>query len=88
MKRNPLFFLGYHLVGSLLFNACLPKEEVLVNQVDPEGSLVQPQDEWMQVETAKEFSQLLGKVMQNKAVRITLSEYIQQYDDFGDFCRT
>jgi len=84
MKRNPLFFLGYLLVGPLLFNACLPKEEVLVNQVDPEGSLVQPQDEWMQVETAKEFSQLLGEVMQNKAARITLSKYIQQYDDFGD----
>lgn len=84
MKRNPLFFLGCLLVGSLLFNACLPKEEVLVNQVDPEGSLVQLQDEWKQVETAKEFSQLLGEVMQNKAARITLSEYIQQYDDFGD----
>ena len=84
MKRNPLFFLGYLLAGSLLFTACLPKEEVLVNQVDPEGSLLLPQDQWQQVETAKEFSKLLGEVMQNKAARITLSEYIQQYDDFGD----
>jgi hypothetical protein len=36
------------------------------------------------VETAKEFSQLLGEVMQSKEARVTLSVHIQQYDDFGD----
>ena len=36
------------------------------------------------METAKEFSQLLGEVMQDKEARVTLSTHIQQYDDFGD----
>jgi hypothetical protein len=36
------------------------------------------------VETAKEFSQLLGEVMQSKEARVALSQHIQQYDDFGD----
>ncbi|MCE2708539.1 MAG: hypothetical protein ACK5BR_04055 [Bacteroidota bacterium] len=84
MKRNPLIFLGYLLVGPLLFNACLPKEEVLVNPIDPEGTLVLPTGEWKQVETAKEFSQLLGQVLLDKGARITLSEHIRHYDSFGD----
>jgi hypothetical protein len=84
MKRNPLIFLGYLLVGPLLFNACLPKEELQLTQTDPLWTQTLPLDEWQQVETAKEFSQLLGEVMQNKEARITLSTHIQQYDDFGD----
>jgi hypothetical protein len=55
-----------------------------VNQTDPLWTQTLPLDEWKQVETAKEFSQLLGEVMRDKESRLALSQFIQQYDDFGD----
>ena len=55
-----------------------------MTQTDPLWTQTLPLDEWQQVETAKEFSQLLGEVMQKEEARVTLSEHIQQYDDFGD----
>ena len=84
MKRNRSHFSRILLVGPLLFSACLPKEELQLTQADPLWTQTLPLDEWQQVETAKEFSQLLGEVMQDKEARVTLSAHIQQYDDFGD----
>jgi len=84
MKRNPFHFSAYLLVGPLLFSSCLPKEEVSIQSVDPLWTQNLQLEEWQQVETAKEFSQLLGEVMQEKEARIALSQLIQQYDDFGD----
>lgn len=84
MKRNRSHFSRILFIGPLLFSACLPKEELKLTQADPIWTQTLPLDEWQQVETAKEFSQLLGEVMQNKEARITLSAHIQQYDDFGD----
>ena len=84
MKQNSVHFSAYLLAGTLLFSSCLPQEDVSVNQTDPLWLLALPLDQWKQVETAKEFSQLLGEVMQSKEARVTLSAYIQQYDDFGD----
>ena len=84
MKRNRSHFSRILFLGLLLFSACLPKEELQLTQADPLWTQTLPLDEWQQVETAKEFSQLLGEVMQNKEARATLSAYIQQYDDFGD----
>ena len=84
MKRNRSHFSRILLVGPLLFSACLPKEELQLTQSDPLWTQTLPLDEWQQVETAKEFSQLLGEVLQDKEARVTLSTHIQQYDDFGD----
>jgi hypothetical protein len=84
MKRNRSHFSRILFIGPLLFSACLPKEELQLTQADPLWTQTLPLDEWQQVETAKEFSQLLGEVMQNKEARVTLSAHIQQYDDFGD----
>ena len=84
MKRNRSHFSRILLAGPLLFSACLPKEELQLTQTDPLWTQTLPLDEWQQVETAKEFSQLLGEVMQSKEARVTLSAHIQQYDDFGD----
>jgi len=84
MKLNQSHFSGILLAGPLLFSACLPKEELQLNTTDPLWTQTLPLDEWQQVETAKEFSQLLGEVMQDKEARVTLSEHIQRYDDFGD----
>ena len=84
MKLNRSHFSAFLLAGPLLFSACLPKEELQLNTTDPLWTQTLPLDEWQQVETAKEFSQLLGKVMQDKEARVTLSEHIQRYDDFGD----
>jgi hypothetical protein len=84
MKRNRSHFSRILFLGPLLFSACLPKEELQLTQADPLWTQTLPLDEWQQVETAKEFSQLLGEVMQDKEARVTLSAYIQQYDDFGD----
>jgi hypothetical protein len=84
MKRNRSHFSRILFVGPLLFSACLPKEELQLTQADPLWTQTLQLDEWQQVETAKEFSQLLGEVMQNKEARVTLSAHIQQYDDFGD----
>lgn len=84
MKRNRSHFSRILFLGPLLFSACLPKEELQLTQADPLWAQTLPLDEWQQVETAKEFSQLLGEVMQDKEARATVSAYIQQYDDFGD----
>ncbi len=84
MKRNRSHFSRILFVGPLLFSACLPKEELQLTQADPVWTQTLPLDEWQQVETAKEFSLLLGEVMQNKEARTALSAHIQQYDDFGD----
>lgn len=84
MKRNRSHFSSILLAGPLLFSACLPKEELQLTQVEPLWTQTLPLDEWQQVETAKEFSQLLGEVLQDKEARVTLSTHIQQYDDFGD----
>ena len=84
MKRNRSHFSRILFLGPLLFSACLPKEELQLTQSDPLWRQTLPLDEWQQVETAKEFSQLLGEVMQDKEARVTLSAHIQQYDDFGD----
>jgi hypothetical protein len=84
MKRNQSHFSRILLAGPLLFSACLPKEELQLTQSDPLWTQTLPLDEWQQVETAKEFSQLLGEVMQSKEARVALSQHIQQYDDFGD----
>lgn len=84
MKRIRSHFSSILLAGPLLFSACLPNEELQQNLTDPLWMQTLPLDEWQQVETAKEFSQLLGEVMQSKEARVTLSAHIQQYDDFGD----
>ena len=84
MKRNRSHFSIILLAGPLLFSACLPNEELQLANTDPLWMQTLPLDEWQQVETAKEFSQLLGEVMQDKEVRVILSKHIQQYDDFGD----
>ena len=84
MKQNSVHFSGYLLAGTLLFSSCLPKEEISIQSVDPLWTQNLQLEEWQQVETAKEFSQLLGEVMQEKEARIALSKLIQQYDDFGD----
>ena len=84
MKLNRSHFSSILLAGPLLFSACLPKEELQQNLTDTLWTQTLPLDEWQQVETAKEFSQLLGEVLQDKEARVTLSAHIQQYDDFGD----
>lgn len=84
MKQNSVHFSAYLFAGTLLFTGCLPQEDLSVNQKDPLWSQTLSLDEWKQVETAKEFSQLLGEVMQEKEARIALNQLIQQYDDFGD----
>ncbi len=84
MKRNQSHFSRMILAGPLIFCACLPKEELPQMPSDPVWTQTLPLDDWQQVETAKEFSQLLGEVLQDKDARVTLSEHIQQYDDFGD----
>ena len=72
------------MAGPLLFSACFAKEELQLTQAEPLWTQMLPLDEWQQVETAKEFSVLLGEVLQDKVARVTLSAHIQQYDDFGD----
>lgn len=84
MKRNRSHFSRILFLGPLLFSACLPKEELQLTQANPLWTQTLPLDEWQQVETAKEFSLLLGEVLQDKEARVTLSAHIQQYDDFGD----
>jgi hypothetical protein len=84
MKRNFRNFSAFLLVGPLLFSSCLPKEEISIQGVDPLWTQSLQLEEWQQVETAKEFSQLLGEVMRDKESRLALSQFIQQYDDFGD----
>ncbi len=84
MKQNSVHFSAYLFAGTLLFSSCLPKEEISIQSVDPLWTQNLQLEEWQQVETAKEFSQLLGEVMQEKEARIALSQLIQQYDDFGD----
>lgn len=84
MKRNRSHFSRILFLGPLLFSACLPKEELQLIQADPLWTQTLALDDWQQVETAKEFSQLLGEVMRDKESRIALSQLIQQYDDFGD----
>ena len=84
MKRNFRNFSAFLLVGPLLFSACLPKEEISIQSVDPLWIQSLQLAEWQQVEKANEFSQLLGEVMQDKEARVTLSTYLKQYDDFGD----
>uniref|UniRef100_UPI0040487967 hypothetical protein n=1 Tax=Algoriphagus sp. TaxID=1872435 RepID=UPI0040487967 len=84
MKTNPIHFSAYFFAGTLLFSSCLPQEDASISQTDPLWTQALPLAEWKQVETAKEFSQLLGEVLQDKEARVTLSNHIQQYDDFGD----
>ena len=84
MKTNPIHFSAYFFAGALLFSSCLPQEDASISQTDPLWTQALPLAEWKQVETAKEFSQLLGEVLQDKEARVTLSTHIQQYDDFGD----
>jgi hypothetical protein len=84
MKRNPIHFSACLFAGTLVFSSCLPQEDASISQTDPLWTQTLPLAEWKQVETAKEFSQLLGEVMQEKEARIALSQLIQQYDDFGD----
>ena len=84
MKRNPIHFSACLFAGTLVFSSCLPQEDASISQTDPLWTQTLPLAEWKQVETAKEFSQLLGEVMQEKEARIALSQFIQHYDDFGD----
>lgn len=84
MKRNRSHFSRILLVGPLLFCGCFPQEEISIQSIDSISIQNLQLEEWPQVETAKEFSQLLGKVLQDKEVRVALSAHIQQYDDFGD----
>lgn len=84
MKRNPIHFSACLFAGTLVFGSCLPQEDASISQTDPLWTQTLPLAEWKQVETAKEFSQLLGEVMQEKEARTALSQLIQQYDDFGD----
>ena len=84
MKTNPIHFSACLFAGTLLFSSCLPQEDTSISQTDPLWTQTLPLAEWKQVETAKEFSQLLGQVMQEKQSRTALSQLIQQYDDFGD----
>jgi hypothetical protein len=84
MKRNPIHFSACLFAGTLVFSSCLPQEDASISQTDPLWTQTLPLAEWKQVETAKEFSQLLGEVMREKGARIALSQLIQQYDDFGD----
>jgi len=84
MKRNPIHFSACLFAGTLVFSSCLPQEDASISQTDPLWTQTLPLAEWKQVETAKEFSQLLGEVMQEKEARTALSQLIQQYDDFGD----
>jgi len=84
MKRNPIHFSACLFVGTLVFSSCLPQEDSSISQADPLWTQTLSTAESKQVETAKEFSQLLGEVMQSKEARVTLSAHIQQYDDFGD----
>ena len=84
MKRNPIHFSACLFAGTLVFSSCLPQEDSSISQADPLWTQTLSTAESKQVETAKEFSQLLGEVMQSKEARVTLSVHIQQYDDFGD----
>jgi hypothetical protein len=84
MKRNPIHFSACLFAGTLVFSSCLPQEDASISQTDPLWTQTLPLAEWKQVETAKEFSQLLGEVMQEKEARTALSQLIQEYDDFGD----
>jgi hypothetical protein len=84
MKRNPIHFSACLFAGTLVFSSCLPQEDASISQTDPLWTQTLHLAEWKQVETAKEFSQLLGEVMQEKEARTALSQLIQQYDDFGD----
>jgi hypothetical protein len=84
MKRNPIHFSACLFAGTLVFSSCLPQEDSSISQADPLWTQTLSTAESKQVETAKEFSQLLGEVMQSKEARVTLSAHIQQYDDFGD----
>jgi hypothetical protein len=84
MKRNPIHFSACLFAGTLVFSSCLPQEDASISQTDPLWTQNLQLEEWQQVETAKEFSQLLGEVMQEKEARIGLSQLIQEYDDFGD----
>jgi hypothetical protein len=84
MKPIPFYFSIWLVSSLLLFSSCLPKEEISIQEVDPLWTQSLQLEEWQQVETAKEFSQLLGEVMRDKESRLALSQFIQQYDDFGD----
>lgn len=84
MKRNPIHFSACLFAGTLVFSSCLPQEDSSISQIDPLWTQTLSTAESKQVETAKEFSQLLGEVMQEKEARTALSQFIQQYDDFGD----
>ena len=84
MKPIPFHFSIFLVSSTLLFSSCLPKEEVSIQEADPLWTQRLQLEEWQQVETAKEFSRLLGEVMRDKESRLALSQFIQQYDDFGD----
>ena len=84
MKPIPFHFSIFLVSSTLLFSSCLPKEEISIQEADPLWTQSLQLEEWQQVETAKEFSQLLGEVMRDKDSRLALSQFIQQYDDFGD----
>jgi hypothetical protein len=84
MKPIPFHFSIFLVSSTLLFSSCLPKEEISIQEADPLWTQSLQLEEWQQVETAKEFSQLLGEVMRDKDSRLALSQFIKQYDDFGD----
>lgn len=62
----------------------MPDDEIKVDEVASELSLSLSESELKQVALAKEFSQLLGEVMQEKQSRIELSQLIEHMDSFGD----
>jgi hypothetical protein len=84
MKPTSLYFLMWLVSSTLLLSSCLPKEEVSIQELNPLWTQSLQLEEWQQVETAKEFAQILGEVMRDKESRVALSQFIQQYDDFGD----
>jgi len=71
-------------VTLFFFGSCVPEDTVLVDEVTSELSLSLSESELKQVALAKEFSQVLGEVMQVKQSRIELAQLIEHMDSFGD----
>jgi hypothetical protein len=77
------FGLTVLLVG-LLLGGCVTEDDVIIDEAKSQESLSLSRNELNQVEIAKEFSQVLGEVLEGKESRIELAQLIEQVDPFGD----
>ena len=67
-----------------IFSGCVTDDNFALDETASQIDLSLSEIELKQVEIAKEFSQLLGEVMQERRSRIELAQLIEHFDSFGD----